>query len=437
MRKVLVIAYYFPPMGLSGVQRTLKFVKYLPQFGWQPIVLTTSDARFYAYDYSLNKDIPEEAIIYQTKPGGLFAGNKKSKKDEKDETSNEVTSTPISYPSPFLQKIKRLLSLAFMQPDSRKFWKKKALQTADEIFAEHQIDAIFASGPPYTSFMVARELSLKYNVSYVLDYRDLWVGNAYYYYITPFHKRYAQKLEKLCLTRAERVTVISREMKESILRRYDVVGHEDISILPHGFDAEDFQNAIGEGFEKSDRGHFTLTHSGLFPDDLTPKYFLKAVAKLLNEKPEMKDKLRLRFVGLMKKKDLKLIKKLGLEPITTVTGYVSHSKAVEELMVADVLWMMLPNNIATPSRLYEYIGSGKPLLVSCPDGGLRQLAEGTGAAITTEHNDVEAIKNSVAEFYNLWQKGKLPIAKDEYRNNFERRSLTEQLSKELLLSLKY
>jgi len=414
-------------MGLSGVQRTLKFVKYLPQNGWRPIVLTTSDSKFYAYDYTLDQDIPEEAIVYQTKPTKLFSVK------GSDNDKPIPVDTPVKYPSAWWQKLKRIVSLAVMQPDSRKFWKQKALDTADQIFQEHKIDVVFASGPPFTSFLVARELSLKYNVSYILDYRDLWVDNAYYYYITIFHKRYAQKLEKLCLQRAERITVINREMKESLLRRYNVVSHEDISILPHGFDSEDFDDIS----ESPDPKLFTLTHSGLFPDDLTPKHFLKAIAQLMEEDPDIKSVIRLIFVGIMKKQDLKLIKKLGLSDITTVTGYVSHSEAVTFLMKSDVLWMMIPNNIVTPSRLYEYIGSGKPLLVSAVEGGIRQLADNSGAAITTDPDDIIQIKKAVQEFYNKWQKGILPNVSDDYKKSFDRKTLTEQLSKELLLSLRY
>ncbi len=430
LRNVLVIAYYFPPMGLSGVQRTLKFVKYLPQNGWRPIVLTTSDSNHYAYDYSLNSDIPTEALVYTTgdpKPGGNLEA------DYSNEGHDNPIKIPKKYPSAWLQKLKRIISLTFLQPDSKKFWKKKALASAEKIFSEHKIDCIFASGPPYTSFLVARELSVKFNVPYVLDYRDLWVGNAYYYYPTPFHKKYAQKLEKLALTRAERITVINRDMKESILRRYDVVTHEDISILPHGFDAEDFSGVYGN----IDTNFFTLTHSGLFPDDLTPKYFLKAVKKLLDENPEIASKLRLRFIGILRRGDQKLIKKLGLQDITVSTGYVPHSEAVRNIMESDVLWMMIPNNIATPSRLYEYIGSGKPLLVSAAHGAIRQLAEQSGAAVTTDPKDIEQIKDAILQLYVLWKNGKLPTIDESYRNNFERKSLTEQLSKELLLSLKY
>ncbi|GAB5466070.1 MAG: glycosyltransferase family 4 protein [Candidatus Kapaibacteriales bacterium] len=431
MKNVLIVAYYFPPMGLSGVQRTLKFVKYLPQFGWRPIVLTTSDSKFYAYDYSLESDIPEEAAIYQTKPTGLFG--KSHSGNEPDGGKGKVSTS--KYPSKLKQRVKRIISQTLFQPDSRRLWKKKALETAEKIFKEHDIDLVFASGPPFTSFMVARELSFIYDVPYMLDYRDLWVDNAYYFYATFFHKRYAKNLENLCLQRAEKITVISREMKEALIKRYDeVVGHEEITILPHGFDQEDFEGLMPL---KGEKRKFTLTHSGLFPDDLTPKYFLQATAEICEKYPEIKNDLELRFVGLMRKRDLKRIKKLDLEENTIVTGYLPHSEAVTHIMDSSVLWMMLPNNIATPSRLFEYFGSGKPMLISMPQGGLRQIVEESGAAFTTDFDDVESIKAGILHFYELWKKDELPTTPELFRSRFERRKLTEQLSKEMLMALRY
>ncbi len=428
--KVLIIAYYFPPMGLSGVQRTLKFVKYLPQYDWQPIVLTTSDPVYYAFDESLNLDIDyENTLIYRTEKDPTQRYKPKKKEKTNSQTGGEKRT--IEYPSRFKEKVRKRILQTIFQPDSRILWLKHAVKLGRKIMQEHQIDAIYATAPPFTDFLAAKQLSEEFNIPFIVDYRDLWVDNAYYIYTTPFHKQKAINMEKSVLNLADKALVTGRFMKEQLIKRYSLLGHNDISIIPHGYDSEDFEpffDKISPNPEK-----FTLTHQGLFPDDLTPKYFLQAVLKFLSKNPQAKKYLELRFAGLMRKKHIKLIKKLGLEDITDLQGYIPHTEAVKNLLSSDVLWFMIPNNIATPSRLYEYIGSLRPMIIQCPEGNIRDAAEGTGAAITTEHDDINRITEAIEEFYIKWQNGKLPKTPVEYAKQFDRKILTKDLARELNL----
>lgn len=409
---VLVIAYYFPPMGLSGVQRTLKFVKYLQDFGWNPIVLTCDPKQYYAFDESLNDDL-RNAIVYRTKADGTGAKNKTKE---------------IKYPSKLRQKVQRIISQTFLQPDSRIFWKKQALETAEEILKNHKIDAIYSTAPPFTDFLVAKEISEKHKIPFMIDYRDLWVDNAYYFYATPFHRRYSAKLENEILTKARRVVVISRSMKESLLRRYKILKHGDVTVIPHGYDAEDMnQNAS----EFKTRNKFVLAHSGMFQDDLTPKYFLKALAQAIKKNPELQGKIECRFVGLMKKSHLNLIKRYKLENYVSTLGYLPHKEAIAHCLASDLLWIMIPNDIVTPSRLYEYIGTRKPILISAPDGSMKQMVMQSGAGFATAVSNINEIETKILELFELWKSNKLPQIPLDYSEKFERKYLTEQLSKEL------
>jgi glycosyltransferase involved in cell wall biosynthesis len=425
--KVLVIAYYFPPMGLSGVQRTLKFVKYLPQYDWQPVVLTTADPVYYAFDDTLGKDIdPEKTIIYRT---------------EKDPTqryklrkNSDTGKTTIEYPSRTKEIIRKRILQTIFQPDSRKPWLKHALNEGRKAIREQGIDVIYATAPPFTDFLVAKQLSEEFDIPFIVDYRDLWVDNAYYVYTTPFHKQLAVKMESEVLNTANKALVTGRYMKEQMLKRYNFLNHNDINILPHGYDSEDFEEA--DTGIRPDSNYFTLTHSGLFPDDLTPKYFLKAVRRYLDKHPGEEKLLRLRFAGLLRKRHMKLIKKYKLQEITDTQGYLPHDEAVRNLLSSDVLWFMIPNNIATPSRLYEYIGSRRPMIISAPAGNIRDAAEGTGAAITTEHDDVNAIAQAIEDFRKLHKAGKLPQTPKEYAMQFDRKHLTKDLARELNLLLR-
>lgn len=419
----LMVAYYFPPMGLSGVQRTLKFVKYLPENGWNPYVLTTDSPAYYAFDDSLEQDLQNDSIrIYRTVP------------DKISKAVKPKEGKIVKYPSALNQRIRRVVSQTFLQPDSRITWKKHALALGRKILEENSIHSIFATAPPYTDFLVAHELAKESGLGYVLDYRDLWVDNAYYFYASPFHKSYAIDLETKMLTYAKRVVVINRYMKERMLQRYKFMSHEDITIIPHGYDEDDFSpfRAL-----KPDPNFFTITHSGLFPDDLTPKYFFKALSLYIKKNPEAKTKIRANFVGLMRKSHMSMIKKYGLADNVVLKGYLPHSDCISEILQSDVLWMMSPNEIVTPSRLYEYIGALKPILISIPDGNMKQIALDTGAAVATDYNKVNQIVEAIDNLYKLWKTGYLPKANKSYAQSFERSRLTAQLARELAFTANY
>jgi len=410
MKEVLFIAYYFPPMGLSGVQRPLKFAKYLPKFEWKPIVLTSNQTNFYAFDQTLQKEAEDNNIEI------VRAGqSSKKKKTEK-------------LPSYFVQKLGRFILQSIFLPDRFIGWKKHAIKKAEEIIKERNIEVIYSTAPPYTDFLVARELSKKHNIPYVIDYRDSWVDNKFHIYPTPFHKRKNIKLENEIVTYASKIIVISRHAKELLLKRYKLLNHEDIVIIPHGFDKEDFDkysNIV------PDKNYFTITHSGVFQDDRNPKYFFKAISIFLKGNPEAKNKFKLKLVGVMRKNHTKMIKKFGLEENIISIGYVSHSQAVKSILESDVLWLLLNDEIRTPGKLYEYFGAEKPLLLTTPSGDMRQLAIKSKVAICSDTKDIDSIVESIKTYYNLWEINNLPKPTKEFVNLFDRKVLTEKLAKEI------
>lgn len=408
-------------MGLSGVQRISKFVKYLPEFGWNPIVLTTNKAPYYAFDDSLLNELLDRNIqIYRTDEDIT----KFIKKGDKPR---------ITYPNKFWKKIQSMLVQTFVQPDSRRFWMKYALTKAEQIFKQNKIDLIFATAPPFTNFLIASKLSEIYDVPFVVDYRDLWVDNPYYFYPTVFHKNYAISLESEVLKKCSRAVVISRDMKNALLSRYRFLEHNDVSIISHGYDQEDFQN-IQPSYKSEDK--LIITHSGVFSADLTPKYFIKAVNMLFNEKPQLAKKIEFRFFGILQKQYQKMIKKSKYSDSFVLYDYLEHKDLMNHLASSDVLWLMFPRPIVTPSRFYEYLGARKPLLVSSLDGDVTRIAESTGAAIITKPKDSKAIALAIFEFYNKWKNNNLPKPNELIVEKFDRKYLTQLLSKELGYSLK-
>ncbi len=411
MRKCLVIAYYFPPMGLSGVQRTLKFVKYLRDYNWEPIVLTTSNEDYYAYDDSLMAELEAMDIqVYRTKD--KQTGKKKSN----------------NLPNYQFQKLGRFFLNFFNIPDSKIKWKKFALKTAEKVFKENEIDVIFATAPPFTDFLIANDLSEKYDVPYVIDYRDSWTDNQFHYFPTPYHRSKSIKLENELLRTSSSAIVISRHAKELLLKRYKFLSYDDVVIIPHGFDSEDF---VMSKEVQVDKNYFVITHSGVFQDNRTPKYFFKAIQKLIKKNPNIAKHLKVRLVGMMRKSHLKMIKKYKLDSIVEVIGFVNHSESVKYLFSSDVLWLMLNDDIRTPGKLWEYFGSKKPIIATIPDGSMKQLCNQYKASIVTNPKDIDDISNAIDKLYKLWQENSLPKPDDKFVEQFDRKLLTESLAKQL------
>lgn len=401
-------------MGLSGVQRTVKFVKYLPDFGWKPFILTSSANKYFAFDESLIED-------FNNKPIEIFRTT--SKKNKKSGFKIQ------KFPNYFLQKIGRIITQSVYQPDRFIKWKNSAVALGEKIIQENKIDAIFATAPPFTDFLVALELSEKYNIPFLIDYRDVWVDNPFHYYVTPFHKSYSIKLEEKLLKKTNKAIVTNRFAKEVILKRYRFISHDDIVIIPHGFDPDDF-----EGIQSNHNPDlFTITHSGLFQDDRTPKYFLKAVSQFIKNNPHTIDRLRLRFIGLMRNNHQKLLKKYNLQKITTLTGNISHKEAVKNLLESDLLWLVVNDVYRSPGKLFEYFGAAKPILICSPEGIMRKTALESKAAIGVDPKDVKEIEKALSTFYNLWTKNTLPKPTPEFTELYNRKKLTQDLAKELTL----
>lgn len=426
---VLVLAYYFPPMGLSGVQRITKFVKYLPDYGWHPHVVTTGPVAYYAHDQSLLDELNEREIdIYRTSgtdPNRLLAAR-----------------GTIKMPREAVRKLLSSISSSLFIPDNKKSWARRALSIAREIIQEKKIDVILVTGPPFSSMIAGAQLSAETGIPLVLDYRDLWYGNQFHKYPTPWHARRHLNLEHATLSRASRVIVTNRRIKEKLLSLYRHLTHEDVVIIPHGFDVEDFTPVSMPSETSDSRGFnpsvFNLTYVGIFYDFVTPIPFFKAVQQVKAKRPDVN--LKLHFVGLLRDQYLKKAKRFGIGELVVDHGYQMHRNAVQMMIESDALWMMVGNtrnaDTISSGKLYEYFGTGKPILVSVPDGALRRDAERYGAAWITDPADVDAIAIAIAEMYDRWKSQNPPTPDSRFIQQFDRRNLTSDLSRVLATSLR-
>ncbi|MCS6808355.1 MAG: glycosyltransferase, partial [Bacteroidota bacterium] len=310
-KKVLVLAYYFPPMGLSGVQRTLKFTKYMRRFDWEPTVITTGPIGYYALDQSLYEEVERENIRIVRTSGGDINALLAAKGAFKQR----------AMPAEALRKVLSWFSSWLFVPDNKRAWARQAYRIAATMLQEEAFDLLFVSAPPFSALRSAARLKRMFGIPLVMDYRDLWFGNQFMFYPTPLHRWLHQRMEYYVLREANKVIVPNRRMKEWLLRHYPFLHHQDIAIIPQGFDPDDF------AVQRSARADtkFRLGYAGSFYDCITPKYFLQAFQALARERPDIAENIELHFAGLLRKENMRLVKKLGLEKYVHYHGYLDHA----------------------------------------------------------------------------------------------------------------
>ncbi len=424
MFKVIVIAYYFPPMGLSGVQRTLKFVKYMKDYNWEPTVITAAGTGYFAHDTSLLEEA-NQAGINIVRVGG------------KDIISRLAKKGTVKMPAEIIRKFLSRLSYTFFIPDNKKGWCKQAIVKAREILKNEKFDLIFVSGPPFSTFMMATELKEEFDLPLVVDYRDLWYGSQFAFYPTPMHKYLHKKWEYKVLKAVDKITVTNRRVKEKILDYYKFLTFEDVFIISHGYDPQDFENLVPI---KKSNSKMILTYAGIFYDFLTPKYFLRAFKKLTIERPDVGANIELHFVGILRKENEKLIRKLGLQEFVKEYGYLSHKESLLKVISSDVLWLMVGNsrNIDTHSagKLYEYFGTRKPILANIPEGALKTALTDYKSSFITSPDNIDEIKEALLKIYSLYISNQLPEPNEEFVLKHRRDVLTDQLTKQFQFLVK-
>ncbi|MBS4027405.1 MAG: glycosyltransferase family 4 protein [Ignavibacteriales bacterium] len=412
LRNILVIAYYFPPMGMSGVQRTLKFLKYLPQFGWKPTVLTVTPTGYFAQDESLLDEIKDKEIdivrVGSLDPNWLF--RKKG---------------TVEMPSEFVRKIFQFGSDSVFIPDNKILWKNKALNVARELFQQKKFELVFATAPPWTDFLIGHELQKEFNVPLIIDYRDSWLNNPFKYYPTPLHRYLNFRLEKKVLKKATKILTTNRRVKELILKKHHHLSYQDIVILSQGFDPEDFPSDVSTPFSEK----LKITHAGVFYGGRKPHTLLRGLQKLFVSHPKLNEKISVEFIGKEREEDKKLVEKMQLQNVVSFSGYVSHRECVQRLCTSDVLFLSVDNDTQSPGKVYEYLGARKPILANVPDGYLKQMIEDSGAGFIVAPNDIEGMSNTLFRLHQQFETSILPLPSEEYIMKFDRTRLTGELSR--------
>lgn len=416
-RRALFVAYYFPPMGLSGVQRTLKFAKFLSRYGWNSTVLTVGPTGYFAFDPTLLKEVEEAGIqVIRTgsfDPNRMFKGRK----------------GPVRMPSERVRKLLQFLGDFFFIPDTKIGWRRKAVKAGSEFLKNNPCDAIIATAPPQTDFLIGLTLKKKFKVPLVLDYRDSWLDYPFKYFPTPYHRWKHRKLEKKMVRGCDRIIVTHRRVKETLVKRYPFLSYHDVTIVSQGYDREDFNFSVTESataFKK-----LKIVHAGTFYGGRSPAVLIRALHNVLKQSPQLRGRIEVNLVGNTRREDQNLVRKLGLQNEVNFLGYLEHHVCSKHLLEADVLWFVLDNDFQSPGKLYEYFGAKKPILASIVDGYMKQLVLESKAAFCVPLNDREAHERAILDLMKLFDERKLPKPSDEFVDKFDRRMLTGDLAKVL------
>jgi glycosyltransferase involved in cell wall biosynthesis len=419
MHKVLVVAYYFPPMGLSGVQRTLKFVKYLKNYGWEPTVISTSEVGYFAHDQSLQKELDETGVRV-IRIGG------------KEPNSFLARFGTLKLPREFIRKLLNKISQTFFIPDNKISWARNAIKKTIELINGENFDLIFVTGPPFSLFYEFSKFKKHFHIPFFFDYRDIWYESYFAFYPTPLHKILHKKMEYKSLKAADKISVTNRIAKEKLIKTYNFLTHNDIIIISHGFDHEDFEKIPAQPKSKN---RMSIMYSGIFMVYNTPKYFLKAFQELTVERPDIAKNIELHFVGFLRKENINLIKNLNLQEFVFDHGYLNHDESIAKIKSADILWMMVGKrkNIDSilPGKLYEYMGTAKPILACVPEGAAKLALSEYPASFICESDNINQIKETIIKLFDLYKRNEFPGIDEEIIAKYRRDFLTEQLAKQM------
>ncbi|MDC1068902.1 hypothetical protein OAQ99_07065 [Candidatus Kapabacteria bacterium] len=431
MKKVLVIAYYFPPSGGPGVQRVLKHIKYLKDFGWSPVVLTVSNGQFPARDESLLQEIPDDVEVHRTKifePYDIyraFTGKKKGSAIDVNVIKKEGQKRS------FTESIAEFIRATFFIPDARVGWLNSAVKKGSELIKEKNIEAIYSSSPPYTCSLIAKKLKKKFDLPWVAGFRDPWTG----FISSP--KRWLlpsaidKRMEKNVFKSADSVECAWQGIIEDAINKYPELDRSKFHHVPNGFDSADFPT-LKNVTEFNDK--FTLTYTGSMYGRRNPEALFLALEELINEKLVDSNKISLQFIGRFGNEVKKMFESVTFSSSLVLLDYMAHKKSIEHLMRSDATLLIVDESkeseYIVPGKIYEYLGVGKPVFVISPEtGAISQLIKETNGGLLAHQSNIPNIKANFLEYYSKWQKKeKLIEAKKEEIQQYERRNSTKKLS---------
>lgn len=421
MKRVLIITYYWPPSGGSGVQRWVKFSKYLPSQGWQPVIYTPENPDMPSIDQSLYSDIPEEAEIIKRPITEIYSIYRKISGNKGGGEVNPINSQKKTLKQKLMLAIRGNLFI----PDPRISWLRPSVRFLKKYLREHPVDVIVSTGPPHSMHLIAREVSKATGIPWVADFRDPWTRMFYFKHLalSDWARKKHEKLEKMVLDDASAVVAVSPLVQEE----FKTMTGNRIELVTNGYDPEDFGQIVEPD------GHFNIVHTGLFASDGNPETLWKVLSDLCREDARFADQLRIRLVGKNDTMILDSIHAAGLERNLVDLGYRDHTVAVREQMGSTMLILPLrkePEYRATlPGKLFEYLGSQRPVLgIGQTDGAMARILADTGAGETFEWDDEAGIRAYVLKRWEKFLAGDDDSVPDNNIEQYSRKATARKMA---------
>lgn len=419
MRTVLILAYYFPPMGLGGTQRPLKFVKYLSSYGWRPIVVTVKDVRYYGRDTSLLSEIPPEAVVERTGSLDPLRLARLFGKGDQRLSGSDAKANAL------------LKSLLF--PDNQVGWIPFAVLRALKIIRRERVDALFTTFPPASGHLAGYLLRHLTGLPWIADFRDVWTGGEFDQYPTSLHRTMANAMQREIVDTADHLIAVTADIASNLT----TLGAEPsrLSVVPNGYDPADFVDLA-----PAPRDHrFLLVYSGTLNAARNPEPLFRAIRLLLDRRPALESLFAVRLVGATIGLDLPaLLQFFHLESVVDAIGYLPHRDALAQLLAADALVLLLTTEASLAcgvptGKIYEYLASGKPVLGVAPPGAAGELLARTHRGTAMPPEDTAGVADALEALITAWQAKTLrsfPIEDDSVKQ-YSRLSLTQHLTEML------
>ena len=430
MKRVLIISYYWPPTGGSGVQRWVKFAKYLPEEDWQPVIYTPENPEQLAVDASLEAEVPSEAEVIRTRITEPYALYKKVLR-RSGHSKEAVEVNPVNAQNKsFLQKAAMWVRGNFFRPDPRCLWIRPSVRYLKKYLEEHPVDLIVTTGPPQSMHMIGLRLAKETGLPWVADFRDPWTKIFYFKHLsmTPATERWHKKMEKAVLDEASAVVAVSPLVQQEFQAMTDT----PVELITNGFDECDFPSEKDtEAYGGPDKD-FTITHTGLFAADGNPTVLWDVLREKYQADGDFRKRLRIKLIGKNDEQILKALKDRGLQEALTDMGYQPHSVAVEQQRKASILILPLRKEpeykAVLPGKLFEYMASERPVLgIGQPDGAMAMILGEAKTGTVLDWDDKKGISEYIEKCWKMHLEGRLTTEGADI-SRFTRRSTTRQMA---------
>nr|WP_314840286.1 glycosyltransferase family 4 protein [uncultured Flavobacterium sp.] len=418
--KVLIITYYWPPAGGPGVQRWLKFVKYLPDFGVQPVVYIPENPTYPIVDQNLVSEVSDQAIIIKHR---IFEPYQLASFLSKNKTQKMNSGIiPNQKKQSFLDKTFLWVRGNLFIPDARVFWVKPSVSFLEKYILENDIDTIITSGPPHSLHLIGLELKQKLNLKWFADFRDPWTTIGYHksLRLSSFAAKKHKALEHQVLNAADTVIVTSKTTKTE----FQAITNKPISVITNGYDTEQIEKQTLDV-------KFSLAHIGSFLSERNPKMLWEVLLELLEEIPSFKLNLEIKLIGAVSQEVLETISQFGLNAYLNNLGYVSHAEAIAHQRKSQVLLLIEINSEDTksiiPGKLFEYMVSNRPIIAIGPeDSDFAEIITNTNTGVFFDYSEKMKLKRVILDFYDQFLEGRLQ-SNGVGLQNYSRKNLTKEL----------